>query len=68
MPLHRLLTLCRLEPFAPFYKKRYAKYADWVKTIDETEGGMDKFSRGWQGESGLVSSFVYSPVLSLVWC
>lgn len=46
----------RLEPFAPFFKARYAKYLKWVQTIDQTEGGIDNFSRGWQGDNGLVST------------
>ncbi|KAL7413681.1 family 13 glycoside hydrolase [Mrakia frigida] len=42
-----------LEPFSPFFRARYAKYLEWVKTIDETEGGIDKFSQGWKGDNGL---------------
>ncbi|KAK8039388.1 branching enzyme (be1) [Apiospora rasikravindrae] len=35
-----------LEPFADALKRRYAKAQKWIKTIDDTEGGMEKFSRG----------------------
>jgi hypothetical protein len=34
-----------LEPFKDSLKKRYAKAQDWIKKIDETEGGLEKFSR-----------------------
>ncbi|KAI1495847.1 glycoside hydrolase superfamily [Biscogniauxia marginata] len=35
-----------LEPFAGALKRRYARAQDWLKKIDETEGGIEKFSRG----------------------
>ncbi|KAK6844932.1 1-4-alpha-glucan branching enzyme [Apiospora arundinis] len=35
-----------LEPFTDALKRRYAKAQDWIKTIDKTEGGLEKFSRG----------------------
>ena len=34
-----------LSPFKEELKKRYSKAQDWIKKIDETEGGLDKFSR-----------------------
>jgi hypothetical protein len=34
-----------LEPFSGALKSRYAKAQQWIKTIDETEGGLEKFSR-----------------------
>ena len=34
-----------LEPFQDSLKRRYAKAQDWIKRIDETEGGLAKFSR-----------------------
>lgn len=34
-----------LEPFTASLKSRYSKAQDWIKKIDETEGGLDKFSR-----------------------
>lgn len=34
-----------LEPFKESLKKRYSLAQDWIKKIDETEGGLDKFSR-----------------------
>lgn len=45
-----------LEPFAPFFRARHDKYTKWVKTINQHEGGLDKFTRGWQGEKGFVST------------
>ncbi|KAJ4307055.1 alpha-1,4-glucan branching enzyme [Collariella sp. IMI 366227] len=35
-----------LEPFQDSLKRRYAKAQDWIKKIDETEGGLEKFSKG----------------------
>ncbi|KAK4190278.1 alpha-glucan branching enzyme [Podospora australis] len=35
-----------LSPFKDSLKRRYAKTHDWIKRIDETEGGLEKFSRG----------------------
>lgn len=34
-----------LEPFQDSLKRRYAKAQDWIKKIDETEGGLEKFSK-----------------------
>lgn len=34
-----------LEPFKDALKSRFSKAQKWIKTIDETEGGMEKFSR-----------------------
>ena len=34
-----------LSPFQDSLKRRYAKAQDWIKRIDETEGGLDKFSK-----------------------
>jgi 1,4-alpha-glucan branching enzyme len=34
-----------LEPFTGALKSRFSKAKQWVKTIDETEGGLEKFSR-----------------------
>lgn len=34
-----------LSPFQDALKRRFARAQDWIKTIDETEGGLDKFSR-----------------------
>jgi hypothetical protein len=59
-------VVCSLEPFAPFFKSRYEQYLKWVKTIDETEGGIDKFSRGWQGENGMVR--LSSSIISMLGC
>ncbi|RFU33406.1 hypothetical protein B7463_g2915, partial [Scytalidium lignicola] len=35
-----------LEPFKDSLKARYKKAQDWMTTINETEGGLDKFSKG----------------------
>ncbi|KAH7073558.1 alpha-glucan branching enzyme [Paraphoma chrysanthemicola] len=37
-----------LEPFKGALQSRFAKAQKWIKTIDETEGGLDKFSRGYE--------------------
>ena len=34
-----------LEPFRDALKSRFSKAQQWIKTIDETEGGLEKFSR-----------------------
>lgn len=34
-----------LEPFRDAIKSRYAKAQQWIKDIDSTEGGLEKFSR-----------------------
>ena len=34
-----------LSPFQDSLKRRYAKAQDWIKRINETEGGLDKFSK-----------------------
>ncbi|KAJ4857459.1 alpha amylase, catalytic domain-containing protein [Trichoderma breve] len=35
-----------LAPFGDALKRRYSKAQDWIKVINETEGGFDKFSKG----------------------
>lgn len=40
-----------LEPFKDSLKQRYAKAQNWIKTINETEGGLEKFSRVGQSFS-----------------
>ncbi|KAH7311751.1 glycoside hydrolase superfamily [Stachybotrys elegans] len=35
-----------LEPFSDALRRRYARTQSWIKTIDETEGGIEKFSQG----------------------
>jgi 1,4-alpha-glucan branching enzyme len=35
-----------LEPFSEALRRRYSKTQDWIKTINDTEGGLEKFSRG----------------------
>lgn len=37
-----------LEPFRDALKHRFAKAQEWIKKIDETEGGLEKFSRGYE--------------------
>jgi hypothetical protein len=34
-----------LEPFKDALRSRYQKAQQWMKTIDDTEGGIEKFSR-----------------------
>jgi 1,4-alpha-glucan branching enzyme len=34
-----------LEPFKGALRSRFAKAQKWIQTIDETEGGLEKFSR-----------------------
>lgn len=29
-------------------KERFAKAKKWIETIDQTEGGLEKFSRGYE--------------------
>ena len=40
-----------LEPFQDSLRSRFAQTHKWIKTLDEYEGGLDKFSK--------VSSFVF---------
>ena len=37
-----------LSPFKDALRSRYSRAQRWIKTIDETEGGLEKFSRGWE--------------------
>ncbi|KAL1923064.1 uncharacterized protein VTP21DRAFT_9440 [Calcarisporiella thermophila] len=37
-----------LAPFSDSLRKRYSHYRDWVQKIDETMGGYDKFTRGFE--------------------
>ena len=37
-----------LEPFKGALKSRYSKAQRWIKILNETEGGLDKFSRGYE--------------------
>jgi 1,4-alpha-glucan branching enzyme len=37
-----------LEPFKDALKSRFAKAKKWIDTINQTEGGLDKFSRGFE--------------------
>lgn len=34
-----------LDPFKPALRSRYAKAQQWLKTIQDSEGGLDKFTR-----------------------
>lgn len=34
-----------LAPFKDALKRRFSKAREWIKTIDDTEGGLDKFSK-----------------------
>ena len=35
-----------LSPFKDALRSRYSRAQKWIKTIEESEGGLDKFSRG----------------------
>ncbi|KAF2671640.1 glycoside hydrolase [Microthyrium microscopicum] len=37
-----------LGPFKDSLKRRFSKAQKWIKTLDETEGGLEKFSRGYE--------------------
>jgi 1,4-alpha-glucan branching enzyme len=37
-----------LEPYTAALKSRFAKAQDWIKKIDQTEGGLEQFSRGYE--------------------
>ncbi|KIW68069.1 1,4-alpha-glucan-branching enzyme [Phialophora macrospora] len=37
-----------LEPFRDALKHRFSKAQEWIKKIDQTEGGLEKFSRGYE--------------------
>lgn len=37
-----------LEPFKDTIKSRYSKAQQWMKNIQDNEGGLDKFSRGYE--------------------
>ena len=43
-----------LEPFKDGLKSRFSKAQKWLKTINETEGGLEKFSRGYE-KYGLIA-------------
>jgi hypothetical protein len=34
-----------LEPFSGALRRRYSKAQDWIKSINDSEGGIDKFSK-----------------------
>jgi hypothetical protein len=34
-----------LSPFEDVFKRRFGKAQEWIKKIDETEGGLEKFSK-----------------------
>lgn len=34
-----------LAPFKDALKRRFSKAREWIKTIDDTEGGLNKFSK-----------------------
>lgn len=42
-----------LSPFKDALRSRYSRAQKWIKTINETEGGLEKFSRGYE-KFGLV--------------
>lgn len=42
-----------LSPFQESLKRRYSRAQDWIKKINDTEGGLEKFSK-----VGQVSSYL----------
>lgn len=54
-----------LSPFKDSLKRRFTKAQDWIKTIDETGGGIEKFSRVRDYDCGYAwwynNSQVYHP-------
>jgi hypothetical protein len=34
-----------LSPFSDALKRRFSKTQEWIKTINDNEGGLEKFSR-----------------------
>ncbi|UZJ56056.1 hypothetical protein CBS101457_005376 [Exobasidium rhododendri] len=57
-----------LEPFADALKSRYALYQKWSKTIQETEGGLENFSLGFNkmgfqvdSQTGTITYREYAP-------
>ena len=37
-----------LEPFQDALKRRYGKAQEWIRQINESEGSLEKFSRGYE--------------------
>ncbi len=37
-----------LDPFKDALRSRYSLAQKWIKNINETEGGLEKFSRGYE--------------------
>ena len=37
-----------LSPFKKALQSRYSHAQKWIKTINDTEGGLEKFSRGYE--------------------
>ena len=37
-----------LSPFKDALRSRYSHAQKWIKTINDTEGGLDKFSKGYE--------------------
>jgi hypothetical protein len=56
-----------LEPFKDALKSRFSKTQKWIKTIDETEGGLEKFSRASIPELIVGQSLTALPGLREVW-
>jgi len=48
-----------LEPFTGALKSRYTKAQQWIKTINDYEGGIEKFSRVRDRTITMVKSFGY---------
>lgn len=44
-----------LEPFKPALRSRFSKAQDWISKIDKAEGGLEKFSRGYERYGFIIS-------------
>nr|OQO16776.1 1,4-alpha-glucan-branching enzyme [Rachicladosporium sp. CCFEE 5018] len=45
-----------LEPFKPQLRSRFSKAQKWINDIDKSEGGLEKFSRGYERYGFNISS------------
>jgi 1,4-alpha-glucan branching enzyme len=50
-----------LKPYKPVLDHRFAIYRNWIQKINEFEGGIDLFTRGYQklGMNVIDNEFVY---------
>jgi 1,4-alpha-glucan branching enzyme len=50
-----------LAPFKDALKSRFSKAQNWIKTINETEGGLEKFSRASSLHTSMVGVWLTAP-------